>query len=304
MWIWMLAVVAGMALIVAVYDVVQTKHAILRNFPIIGHFRYWLEAVGPELRQYIVTSNNEERPFSRDQRRWVYASSKNQNNYFGFGSDEAIEADSNYLIIKQAAFPKSDTTSPAHAEVDPDGVQRWHIPVAKLMGGARGRRHAFRPRSVVNISAMSFGSLSRAAVEALNRGAALCGCLHNTGEGGISPYHGHGGELVWQIGTGYFGCRDERGRFDVARFKENAARYPVRAIEIKLSQGCQAGLGWGAPGREDHPRDRRHQGNPRGQGLHQPIAALRLLRCGLVAGLRRALGHREWATGGNQVGRR
>ena len=122
------------------------------------------------------------------------------------------------------------------------------LPSAKVLGGARGRARAFRPDSVVNISAMSFGSLSGAAVEALNRGAALAGCLQNTGEGGLSVHHRHGGELVFQIGTAYFGCRDEHGRFDLARLKDLVAGAPVRALEVKLSQGAKPGLGGVLPG--------------------------------------------------------
>jgi glutamate synthase domain-containing protein 2 len=130
--------------------------------------------------------------------------------------------------------------------VPPTHVQAHHdvdLPCAKVLGAARGRREAFRPGSVVNISAMSFGSLSGAAVEALNRGAALAGCMHNTGEGGLSVHHRHGADLVFQIGTAYFGCRDEQGRFDLQRLKELVAGAPVRALEIKLSQGAKPGLG-------------------------------------------------------------
>ena len=224
--------VLAVVLAVAGYDLLQRRHAILRNFPIIGHLRYLLEAVGPELRQYIVTSNTEERPFSRDQRRWVYTSAKGSNTYFGFGTDNEVEQASNYLIVDQATFP---LPRPA-AEVN-------DLPCAKVMGAARGRRHVFRPPSVVNVSAMSYGSLSGRAVEALNRGCASAGCLHNTGEGGLTPAHRFGGELVLQIGTGYFGCRGPDGRFDLDRLAEVAASAPVRAIEIKLSQGAKPGLG-------------------------------------------------------------
>lgn len=238
MWTFLIIlVVIGLALWVA-YDVTQRHHAILRNFPIIGHFRYWLEAVGPELRQYIVTDNNEERPFSRDQRRWVYASSKKQNNYFGFGTDNELELSPSYLIIKHAAFPLHDP-HPGEKDYDPD----FRIPCAKVMGEARGRAQAFRPKSVINVSGMSFGSLSHAAIEALNRGVAMAGALHNTGEGGVSPYHKKGGDLIWQIGTGYFGCRDDQGNFDLALFKDVVNANPIRAIEVKLSQGAKPGLG-------------------------------------------------------------
>jgi glutamate synthase domain-containing protein 2 len=232
-----LAVGAIIALVV--YDLTQRNHAVLRNFPIIGHFRYWLEAVGPELRQYIVTNNDEERPFSRDERRWVYASSKRLDNYFGFGSDNEMELTPNYLIIKHAAFP---LRSPHEGEADHD--PKHEVPCLKVIGEHRSRPKAFRPSSVVNVSGMSFGALSGSAIEALNRGAALSGCFQNTGEGGISSHHLHGGDLIWQIGTGYFGCRELNGDFSMTRLKETVARYPlVRAIEIKLSQGAKPGMG-------------------------------------------------------------
>ena len=222
---------------VAVHDLTQRKHALLRNFPVIGHGRYLLESIGPELRQYIVTSNDEERPFSRDQRRWIYASSKLQNNYFGFGSDNDMEHTEGYPIIKQRTFSDSAAATHHHAgEEEP-------LPSAKVLGGPRDRAEQFRPNSIVNISAMSFGSLSAPAIEALNRGAAIAGSLHNTGEGGLSPHHRHGGDLVLQIGTAYFGCRDLDGRFDLARLKDLVASAPVRALEIKLSQGAKPGLG-------------------------------------------------------------
>jgi glutamate synthase domain-containing protein 2 len=222
---------------VAAYDLLQKKHALLRNFPVLGHGRYLLESVGPELRQYIVTSNDQERPFSRDQRRWVYASSKLENNYFGFGTDNDVEHTEGYPVIKHRTFPEHAPATHHHA-----GEQEA-LPSAKVMGEARGRPGAFRPGSVVNISAMSYGSLSAQAVEAINRGAELAGCMQNTGEGGLSPYHRNGADLVFQIGTAYFGCRDERGRFDLARLKELVASAPVKALEIKLSQGAKPGLG-------------------------------------------------------------
>src|SRR6476660_8771797 len=231
-WAWLGIGVGVFLVLVALHDITQKRHAILRNFPIIGHFRYWLEAIGPELRQYIVTSNDEERPFSRDQRRWVYASSKKENNYFGFGTDNDIERHG-YIIIRHSAFPLDA----------PHGDNGYPVPCIRVLGGARGRKHAFRPSSIVNTSAMSYGSLSSAAVEAINRGVALAGALQNTGEGGISDFHRKGGDIIWQIGTGYFGCRDDAGRFSMERFLESVASAKVRAIEIKLSQGAKPGLG-------------------------------------------------------------
>ncbi|MEO3776572.1 glutamate synthase-related protein [Micromonospora sp. B11E3] len=164
----------------------------MRNFPVLGRARYLLESIGPELRQYIVAGNNEERPFTRDQRRWVYASAKRENNYFGFGTDNDIEYTPGYPIIKHRTFGRAMPPS------FPGAGHDVALPCAKVLGAARRRARAFRPESVVNISGMSFGSLSGNAVKALNRGAALAGCLHNTGEGGLSPYHRRGGDLVFQ----------------------------------------------------------------------------------------------------------
>lgn len=259
-WVFVAAVVA-----LALYDAVQTRHAVLRNFPIVGRLRYWLESFGPELRQYIVTDNDEERPFSRDQRRWVYTSCKRENNYFGFGSDNRIEIAPNYLLIRHASFPL-DTPHEGEEGYDPG----HRLPCAKVLGAARGRRLSFKPDSVVNISGMSYGSLSAAAVEALNRGAALAGCLHNTGEGGVAIHHQHGGELVWQIGTGYFGCRDDRGGFSRQRFLEVVEANPVRAIEIKLSQGAKPGLGGVLPAAKVTPEIAAIRGIPVGRTCVSP----------------------------------
>lgn len=252
---------------VAAYDLTQRQHAVLRNFPIIGHLRYLLEEVGPEFRQYIVTSNTEELPFNRDHRRWIYASSKDENNYFGFGTVQELERSPNYLIIKHAPFP---VLSPQPGDADYDPLHA--ISSAKILGAARGRRHAFRPASVVNISAMSFGSLSANAIAALNEGAQRAGCLHNTGEGGVSPYHQRGGELIWQLGSGYFGARDDRGRFDMAKLKDVVAANPVRAIEVKLSQGAKPGLGGVLPAAKVTEEIARIRGIPVGEDCVSPAA--------------------------------
>ena len=230
-------VVGGVGLAVgavAARDLIQKKHALMRNYPVIAHARYWLETIGPELRQYIVTSNDEERPFSRDQRSWIYASSKQENNYSGFGTDNDVEHLPGYAVIKHRTFA---------ASLPHDHAEKVGLPSAKVLGGARGRAKAFRPDSLINISGMSFGSMSGNAIEALNKGARIAGCMHNTGEGGLSPHHRHGGDIVLQIGTAYFGCRDEDGRFSIDRLKEVVESGPVRAIEVKLSQGAKPGLG-------------------------------------------------------------
>jgi glutamate synthase domain-containing protein 2 len=251
---------------VAGWDVTQRHHAILRNYPLVGHLRFILEAVGPELRQYIVTDNNQEKPFSRDQRRWVYTSAKSTNRYFGFGTDNDLERVHNYVIVKHAAFP---VPTPPGEPLHPD--PSLPLPAAKVLGGARGRARAFRPASVVNVSAMSFGSLSGAAITALNKGAARAGALHSTGEGGISPHHLHGGDLVWQIGTGYFGCRDEDGSFSLPRLVDRVEATPtIRAIELKLSQGAKPGLGGMLPGAKVTPEIAAIRGVPVGIDCKSP----------------------------------
>lgn len=238
-WLWILIGIGVLLVVVALYDLTQKQHAILRNFPVIGHLRYVLESIGPELRQYIVTDNDEERPFSRDQRRWVYASAKGDNKYFGFGTDNRFDQ-AGYPFFHHDPFP-----------IDTDAGDE--IACAKVMGEWRGRDHAFRPPSVIGISAMSFGSLSSAAITALNRGAGLAGCLHNTGEGGISTHHRNGGDLVFQLGTGYFGARDANGDFSIDTMLASMDGAPVRAIEIKLSQGAKPGLGGVLPGAKVTP---------------------------------------------------
>jgi glutamate synthase domain-containing protein 2 len=300
---WVLRAGPALALAaVAAHDLVQRRHALLRNFPLIGHARYFIEAVGPELRQYVVAGNDEERPFSRDQRRWVYASSKLENNYFGFGTDNDIEHTPSYPIIKHATFaPVAPPSSPSA------GQEAW-VPCAKVVGAARGRARAFRPDSVVNISAMSFGSLSGPAVEALNRGAALAGCMQNTGEGGLSRHHRHGGELVFQIGTAYFGCRDEHGRFDLGRLEQVVASAPVRAIEVKLSQGAKPGLGGLLPAAKISREIAEVRGIPLGHDCVSPSrhaefsdpdslldwVELLAARTGLPVGIKSAVGDMEF----------
>lgn len=263
--LWGIATLIGFILGLAVYDRLQRKHAIIANFPIVGRFRYWFEALGGPLRQYIVTGNDEERPFSRDQRRWIYASAKKENNYFGFGTDNDVELASSYLIIRQSAFPLGIPT-----KGEPGYDEKYSCPAAKVLGSHRGRKKAFRPTSIVNTSAMSYGSLSKNAVEAINRGVAIAGAMQNTGEGGIADPHRKGGDLIWQIGTGYFGCRDEKGRFSIERLRETVASAPVRAIEIKLSQGAKPGLGGVLPAPKVTPEIARVRLVPVGQDCISP----------------------------------
>ena len=267
MWLWIALGILGFLLVVAVHDIVQKRHAILRNFPVVGHLRYWLEKVGPELRQYIVTSNDEERPFSRDQRRWIYSSAKKENNYFAFGTDNDLDRSPGHIIVRHSAFPVH-----APAAGQPGYDPNYAVPCARILGGFRQRKLAFRPSSIINTSAMSYGSLSGAAVEAINRGVALAGAMQNTGEGGISDFHRKGGDIIWQIGTGYFGCRDQAGRFSKSKMLESIASAKVRAIEIKMSQGAKPGLGGVLPAAKVTAEIAAIRGIPIGKDCISPAA--------------------------------
>lgn len=266
--IYVLLMLAVVLVGIVAYDLWQKKHAILRNFPILGHFRYLLEAVGPELRQYIVTNNDEERPFSRDQRSWIYATSKKQNNLAGFGTDNNIEMAPKYLILKNTAigFRQEENTTPEMA----DNPEDYSLVCLKTMGAASGRKKTYQPQSIVNISGMSYGSLSGRAVSALNKAALLANCYHNTGEGGISTFHQHGGDLVWNIGTAYFGCRDSKGNFSLSMLKDKVEANNVKAIEIKLSQGAKPNLGGVLPAAKVTPEIARARGVPVGEACISP----------------------------------
>ena len=250
---------------VGFYDVfINRRHAITHNFPVVGHLRYLLERVGPELRQYIVANNREELPFNRSQRTWIYTSSKKINNYRGFGSDQDQSA-TNYLFLKNQMFPFR------MPDGHPNLSDPYFLPCAKVMGIHHGRRRPFRPRSVVNISAMSFGSLSAKAVESINRGSHAAGAYHNTGEGGLSPYHSTGADVVFQFGTGYFGVRDDEGNFSMPKLKKLVEDHPfVRAIEIKLSQGAKPGKGGVLPAAKITPEIAAIRHVPMGKDVISP----------------------------------
>ena len=298
-------VIIVLLFVLALVDIFQTKHAVRRNFPLFGRLRYIFERFGPELRQYIVTSNNEELPFSRDRRRWVYSSAKKENQYFGFGSDNDM-TESGHLLIRHSAFPyRSDNQESEVA----NGAEEIHsLPSLKLLGEWRNRKTIFKPNSVVNISAMSFGSLSGKAVESLNRGAALAQCLHNTGEGGISAHHLHGGDLIFQLGTGYFGARNSDGTFNFDLAAEQVEKSPVRAIEIKLSQGAKPGKGGVLPGKKVTAEIAKARGVPVGETVISPayhsafedIASMVVFIekladvCGVPVGIKSAVGDKQF----------
>ncbi len=277
---------------IGVHDVVQRRHAVLRNYPIQGHLRFFIEAVRPELRQYLFESDTESVPFSRLQRDIVYQRAKQALDKRPFGTQLDVYA-AGYEWINHSLTPRP---VPAHD---------FRIAIG---GPQCARRY---DASVFNVSAMSFGALSANAILALNRGAARGRFAHDTGEGSISRYHREGGgDLIWEIGSGYFGCRDANGRFDEARFVENACADQVRMIEIKLSQGAKPGHGGVLPGPKVTPEIAQARGVPAWTdcvspashsafttpiGLLEFVERLRRLSGGKPTGFKLAIGHPwEW----------
>ena len=243
--IWILLTFLTLIFCIFLYDIFQKRFPILHNFPLVGHIRYLLIKIGPELRQYIVASNREEAPFNRSERDWIERSADGKNNYFGFGTDDQIYG-VGYPIIKNAAVPYGNVSFTA-SKHDKD----TEIPCAKIFGASHQRRRPYQAPSIVNISAMSFGSLGARAVTAMNKGAKEAHCYQNTGEGGFSPYHQMGADVMWQIGTGKFGCRDLDGNFSIEKLVKTCEKFPqIKAIEIKLSQGAKPGKGGVLPAKK------------------------------------------------------
>ena len=242
----------GPLALLSIHDYFQTHHAILRNFPIVGHFRYLFEAIRPEIQQYFVENDNNGKPFSREQRSVVYQRSKKELDTLPFGSKSNHYAnDHEWLNHSMAPVQFPDT------------------PPRVKIGNALCQRPY--DASLLNISAMSFGSLSSPAVCALNWGAKVGKFAHNTGEGSIGPYHlEKGGDLIWQIGTGYFGCRTPDGNFNPEIFQERAALPSVKMIEIKLSQGAKPGHGGILPGEKVTSEIARIRGVEEGKTVHSP----------------------------------
>ena len=240
-------------ILVFIVDRLQRKDIIRRNFPLVGNMRHILIALGPPMRQYFIASNRDELPFNRSQRNWIYSSSKKVNNYEGFGTDKDLYFPG-HVFINPTMFPYNVKKEHINSELnDP-----YFIPCAKVIGLSHQRRFPFRPYSIVNISAMSYGSLSKQAQSSLNIGASMVGAYHNTGEGGLSPYHQKGADVIFHIGTGYFGCgvTDENGnrQFDYDTFEKLVIKqYPgkVKAIEVKLSQGAKPGKGGVLPAKKN-----------------------------------------------------
>ncbi len=289
--LWPGAAFALLAL-VGIVDVLQTRQAIRRNYPIMAHFRFLFEAIRPEIRQYLIEDDNHEAPFSRVQRSIVYQRAKNTLDKRPFGTQLDVY-EPRYEWINHSLQPSEIASHDFRVRI----------------GGERCTRPY--DASVFNISAMSFGSLSANAILALNAGAKRGGFYHDTGEGSISRYHREpGGDLVWEIGSGYFGCRDAQGRFDEDRFAGNAAHETVRMIELKLSQGAKPGHGGVLPGAKVSPEIAAARGVPEGRDCISPSAhsafatPLELLACldrlrtlsgGKPVGFKLAIGHPwEW----------
>ncbi len=251
-------------LIMFIQDINNKAQTIKHNFPVIGRLRYLLESIGPELRQYIVANNREELPFNRSQRSWIYASSKKENNYEGFGTDKDLFA-AGHVFINPAMFswrPPQD---------HPNREDPYFVPCAKTIGLYNNRRRPYKPYSIVNVSAMSYGSLSRNAVSALNKGAKMAGAYHNTGEGSLSPYHSNGADVVFHFGTGYFGCRTPEGDFSMEKLVALTQKHDfIRAIECKLSQGAKPGKGGILPGAKITKELSQIRGVPMGKDAVSP----------------------------------
>ena len=225
-WDGLVLIILGFLILLGIYDLIQTRHAILRNYPVLGHFRYALEFIRPEIRQYLIESDEDAVPFSRAQRALVYRRAKGVPSDHPFGTLKDTYS-TDYEYLQHSARPT--------VGLDPAS---FRITI--------GNDQCAQPysASIFNISAMSFGALSAAAISALNQGAAKGGFYHDTGEGSISPYHlAGGGDIVWEIASGYFGCRTLDGKFDPEKFATQATRPQVKMIEIKLSQGAKPGHG-------------------------------------------------------------
>jgi len=287
--LWPLALLAIALVALGLFDLLQTRHSVRRNYPVIGNVRWLIEWIRPEIRQYLIEGDEDQTPFSRSQRSLVYARAKGESSERAFGTLLDVYRDG-YEFISPSIRP---------VPVADPATFRVRI----------GNDQCAQPYSAsrFNISAMSFGSLSANAIRALNRGARLGGFYQDSGEGGISAYHReHGGDLVWEIGSGYFGCRTAEGAFDPERFAAQAAEPQVRMIEIKLSQGAKPGHGGILPGAKVTPEIAAVRGVPVGQDCVSPsghtafttpiemmrfIARLRDLSGGKPVGFKLCVGH-------------
>lgn len=288
---WLALPVFGLLFGIGLFDVTQRKSSILRNYPIIGHLRFMMEFIRPEIRQYFIESDSESTPFSRAQRSLVYQRAKGESDKRPFGTQLDVYAEG-FEWMNHAMVPTRLSTHDFRVTIGGDCAQPYEA-------------------SVFNISAMSFGALSANAILALNAGAQRGGFAHDTGEGSISVHHRvHGGDLIWEIGSGYFGCRNDDGSFNAERFSQNARDPQVKMIELKLSQGAKPGHGGVLPGPKVTPEIAEARGVPVGVDCVSPsshsafsspvelvrfIAQLRELSGGKPTGFKLCIGHPwEW----------
>ncbi len=288
--LWPVLVVSLALLALAIHDLTQTKHSLMRNYPIIGWARFAAEYIRPEIQQYFVESDTSGTPFDRETRAVIYQRAKGDHDKVPFGTQIDVYEPGHELL--------SHSMRPV-----PQLAKEPRVPF-----GQEGTGQVYEA-SRLNISAMSYGALSANAVMGLNLAAHKGGFAHNTGEGGISPYHReHGGDLVWQVGTGYFGCRDAGGHFDPGRFASTAATLTVRMVEVKLSQGAKPGHGGILPAAKLTPEIAEIRGVPLGKDVISPayhtafdtpreliewVAELRSLAGGKPVGFKICVGRRR-----------
>ena len=288
-WLWPFTLTTALLSLIGVFDLLQQRHAVRRNYPILGNIRYLVEGIRPEIRQYLLEADSDALPFSRAQRSLVYARAKNEASDKPFGT---------LIDVYQSGFEFIGHSMRPAPLADPASFRT-------IIGGPQCSQPY--SASIFNISAMSFGSLSANAIRALNQGAKLGNFHHDTGEGSISPYHReHGGDLVWELGSGYFGCRTADGRFDPERFAAQASTPQVRMIEVKMSQGAKPGHGGILPKHkvtqeiadtrgvlmgEDCISPSRHSAFSTPIEMMQFIAQLRELSGGKPVGFKFCLGH-------------
>lgn len=286
----MLAVVLALVLLVGLYDLLQRRHSVLRNYPVVGHFRYLLEGLRPELQQYFIERNYDGRPYDRDVRSVIYERAKGIHGEQAFGTERDV-GEVGYEFLLHSTAPKDPPDEVPRVRVGgPDCTQPYDM-------------------ALLNVSAMSFGALSANAILALNKGAAAGGFAHDTGEGGLTEYHlRHGGDLVWELGSGYFGARTKDGEFDPAMFREKAGHDQVKLVSLKLSQGAKPGIGGVLPAAKVNAEIAKARGVPAGEKCVSPpyhrvfstprelvlfIARMRELAGGKPAGFKLCVGRRH-----------
>ena len=250
---WIAAAVVAITAAVGIYDLAQRKHSVLRNYPVLGHMRFLLEALRPELQQYFIERNFDGRPFDRDVRSLIYERAKGTAAELAFGTERDIDA-VGYEYLVHSARPVEPPDEPFRVRVGgPDCARPYDM-------------------ALMNVSAMSFGALSANALRALNNGARKGRFAHDTGEGGLTPYHLGGADVIWELGSGYFGARTADGAFDPDQFADKAAHDLVKCVSIKLSQGAKPGIGGVLPAAKVSAEIARYRGVPVGEKCVSPSA--------------------------------